>query len=388
MNFELINAVQIQDAPYIFDITLNSDNSHAGLSLSSDKVAIHDIHSLQEVAAITDHTSTISSIEFSTVSPFLIHTASLDKRMCMWDVRSPSVPSFMISAQDEVTATAAGLDDSLLAAGVGPDIYFYDIRSCGRPLGVYSDCHTDTVCKLRFHPSTPSLLLSGGEDGLLCTFNTGAAAQDDAVVSIMNTECAVRETGFFGCSPGGGVATQRQQQALEGVFSLSTIETASFWHYSSAQRIGHFPAIRSGVGADYLVNCWHEDSAVFMLAGTNEGGGIICEVSPSSVAVVGGLNSPDGHADTIRCAAYIGQQAGGRTRRFLLSGGEDGRLCLWRGDCEADPTTMGEGVVSPATAGKSSGGSGGSGGSHRSRGGGGGAASQRNKSKNIRYAPY
>lgn len=177
MNFELINSFDIEDAPYIFDITLNSDHSHAGVSLSSNKISIHDMQSLQEVISITEHSTTISSIEFSKISPFLIHTASLDRKMCMWDVRSPSAPAFMISAQDEVTATAAGLEDSLLAAGVGPDIYFYDIRSCGRPLGIYSDCHTDTVCTLKFHPSTPSVLLSGGEDGLLCTFNTGAAAQ-------------------------------------------------------------------------------------------------------------------------------------------------------------------------------------------------------------------
>lgn len=204
-------------------------------------------------------------------------------------------------------------------------------------------------------------------------------------MSIMNTECAVRETGFFGCAPGAcGPTGQRQQQALEGVFCLSTVETASFWHYSSAQRIGYFPSIRSGVSADYLVTCWHEDSGVFLLAGNNEGGGIVCEVNPSSVAVVGALTAEGGHTDTIRCATAIVEHGpDGHSRRFLLSGGEDGRLCMWKNDSEAAELT----ATSSTSAGYSS--------SSRSSGGipriarsGGGATTHRNRSKNIRYAPY
>lgn len=177
MNFELVDAIDIEGSPYVFDISINCESSLAAASLSSNKVMIHDMESLQQTQTIHSHTDTVTSVDFLKRSPYLVHTSSVDKRMCIWDIRSPGNPTFMISAQDEVTSAAVGIDDTLFTAGVGPEIYFYDIRSCGRPLGVYSDCHTDTVTKLRFHPNLPAVLLSGAEDGLLCTFNTAAAAQ-------------------------------------------------------------------------------------------------------------------------------------------------------------------------------------------------------------------
>lgn len=177
MALSLINVIEIESSPYLFDISLSCDTTHAGISQSDNKVSIRNVETFSEVITIADHTDTITSVEYSKTSPQMIHTASMDRRMCIWDTRSPSVPAFMIAAQGEVTATAMGLDDSLLASGVGADICFYDVRSGGRPLGMYSDCHTDIVCSLAFHPTTSSLLQSGGEDGLVCIFNTAAAAQ-------------------------------------------------------------------------------------------------------------------------------------------------------------------------------------------------------------------
>ena len=38
-----------------------------------------------------------------------------------------------------------------------------------------------------------------------------------------------------------------------GLFSLSTTETASFWHGPSAQRLCFYPTLRESLAADYLV---------------------------------------------------------------------------------------------------------------------------------------
>ena len=211
--------------------------------------------------------------------------------------------------------------------------------------------------------------------------------QDEAVVSIVNTECAVREAGFFGCSPanrrgGGGTQSQRQPCPMEGVYCFSTIETASFWHYSSAQRVGHFPALRAGLGVDYLVSCWHEEESgeVYILGGNNSGEGLICEVTPSSVRPIGSLAG--GHSDILRCAVTVPRADG--KQKALLSGGEDGRLCMWkdRGCSFGSGDRSEDGMSAPPIARADRTGPSGS----QSRGGA--AATQRNKSKNIRYTPF
>lgn len=59
------------------------------------------------------------------------------------------------------------------------------------------------------------------------------------------------------------------------MYCLSSIETASVWHIPSAQRIGLFGDIRERLGLDYLVECWELAGSLCLLAGTNDGKGLI-----------------------------------------------------------------------------------------------------------------
>jgi hypothetical protein len=147
--------------------------------------------------------------------------------------------------------------------------------------------------------------------------------QEDAVLSICNTECPVRQIGFFG-------------NGLEGVFSLSTVETASCWHFPSSQRIGEFSTIREDFGVDYLVDCWGSDSdpnGLFMAIGSHDGEMKVCSVDPSGlipqyVLPASSATNPNGHSDTIRACKKIHSAANGCD--ILLSAGEDGKICMWR----------------------------------------------------------
>ncbi len=120
-------------------------------------------------------------------------------------------------------------------------INFFDARKpSGGALGQYADAHTDLVtkvnteregegaggrlllarlpthpfshprssflpptpvppCQVLFHPSQPAVLASGSEDGLVCLYDTGKArADEEALGTILNAECAVRDLAFFG----------------------------------------------------------------------------------------------------------------------------------------------------------------------------------------------
>ena len=60
-----------------------------------------------------------------------------------------------------------------------------------------------------------------------------------------------------------------------GVYSLSSVETASVWHIPSAQRVGQFGDIRERMGVDYLVDCWDFPGTLCLLAGTYGGRGLL-----------------------------------------------------------------------------------------------------------------
>jgi hypothetical protein len=269
-----------------------------------------------------------------------------------------------IRHEDEVTAISVGISDTLLATGSGPVISFHDIRMVAsngnnnsslpnetKKLGEYADVHTDAVTQLRFSKANPSILASGSEDGLICVYDTASSGADSAVLSIFNTECPVRRIGFFGGSE-------------EALYCLSSVETASFWHIPSAQRVGHFSTVREALGVDYLVDCMYdaECDALMMVAGDYSGRGLLAIVEPtqiqpfavfgnsagaaaataaasSSSAAAGATGNRSGHSAMLRCAAKLNATGGDvitlpngsrvNSARFL-TGGEDACICSWR----------------------------------------------------------
>jgi WD40 repeat protein len=339
---------------YIFDIDVNVPLTEILISDSSNSLSLINLHTFQcSHQFLSCHNDTITSIQFSLTDPNVIHSSSLDQTVSFWDIRQNCL-NFKLKFQHEIYSTSLGLNDHLLAVGVSNEIHFYDLRNCGRPLGIYSDCHTDIVTKLAFHPTNPSIILSSGEDGLICCFNTAVPPQHDAVISIMNTECSIRDFGYFGSNDG-----------FEGIYAISTIETLSLWHYPSAQRLSSYPNIRTGVGSDYLVDCWYqsavgasgETDTLYLLSGSHSGEGFVHEITPSSIEPRGALESTPvpsssacdinssssspqsvGHNDTIRCVYPLGfhspktislQNHSSPLTCGLLTGGEDGALCLW-----------------------------------------------------------
>jgi hypothetical protein len=159
-----------------------------------------------------------------------------------------------------------------------------------------------------------------------CLFNDAFyifISQEDAVVSICNTEAPVRQLGFFG-------------SGQEGIYGISTVETVSCWHFPSSQRIGVFSSIREDFSADYVVDCWGgktDSNELFMAIGTHSGQAQICSVDPSGLSPLWTLASssdsdPRGHSDTIRCCKKIDNVLNGAD--MLLTAGEDSKICMWQ----------------------------------------------------------
>jgi WD repeat-containing protein 89 len=304
---------------YVFDVDCVSDKSAIVASSSDNCLSLYDTESLIQIRRIHAHSQMINGFNLSKSGPYSIYSASNDHHINCWDLRSSGdTPVIKIKLPDEVTALSVGMADTLLAAGCSSSVSFHDLRIGSKKsnkLGEYSDVHTDTVTQLKFSTANAHILASGAEDGLIGLYNTSTADGDDAVSSILNTECPVRRIGYFGNND-------------EAMYCLSTTETASFWHCSTAQRVGDFPDIRAQLEADYLVDCMYDGTGdtLTVLAGSYGGSAKIAVVEPTALRVIGQLTS-EGHRATIRCSKNYTSNSLGMMR--IVTGGEDSRLCSW-----------------------------------------------------------
>ena len=64
--------------------------------------------------------------------------------------------------------------------------------------GSYTESHTQPVTQLRWHPKFKDHLLSSGDDGVVCVFNTRVPGEADALTTVIAAESAVHTFGFFG----------------------------------------------------------------------------------------------------------------------------------------------------------------------------------------------
>ncbi len=313
------------EADYVFDIQGNCDNTAVVASLSSMSLSAFDIATMKCVAKLDGaHSDRINGIEFFRTNPSILVTTSDDESVRIWDLRAAggvtAQPVLNIRTSGEVMDVSVGPNDAMLACAIGNGVSFYDIRqnttgsSPGSCLGDYSDVNTDFLTQVKFHPLRPSELVTAGEDGLISVFNTNVGSGEEAVTSMFNTGCPVQRFGFFGHN-------------LEGIYSLSSIETASMWHAPSAQRIGHFPSIRDDMGIDYLVDCMYcpENDSLTLVGGTHAGVGHCMAVTPTALNITSTLNG--GHNSTMRSVLCLNKGSGGVTS--FLTAGEDSKLCKW-----------------------------------------------------------
>jgi WD40 repeat protein len=237
---------------------------------------------------------------------------------------------------------------SLLAAGVGDQVLFWDRRAGGKPAGSFGDTHAGDVTQVRFHPGRANALVSASDDGLLAVFDAGAGLdEDEGFRAGLNIDTAPVRLGFYG--PGGAK-----------LWCCTSTETLHLWEWAAACDddspggngvLGEALAARQclaaaaalsagpaaaalGAGVDYLIGCEYNADAdrLCLAAGTSEGtAGIFPVVEPRAGTPAGGLafGTPvatllGGHVEVVRSVLWPGAAG-----EMCLSGGEDARICLW-----------------------------------------------------------
>lgn len=294
----------------------SATGSKLAVSSSDRMLRLLDSSTLQIVTTFHGHKDTINALVSSKQSDSIYYSSSADKCVAVWDQRASSTPICRLRLDDDVMSVAVNGQDGLLAAACGEEIVFFDIRklasTAGAPkLGTYDDLHSNLVTNLLFSAEQEHLLISGGEDGLVCVCDTSIGEAEEAVSTVLNTDCAVRRIGLFG-PPG----------SREGIFCLSTVECASFWHFPSAQRIAQCPGLREEHNVDYLVDCMADGASLRLLSGRYDGAASLLSVEPSGCSHL--ANMEQGHSDVVRCCAFLPQ------REIMYTGGEDGQVIAWQ----------------------------------------------------------
>lgn len=304
-------AIDDRNIEYFFDMQLNMNSKKIFASMSDNHIYIIDHDNLSVLRRFKSHLDRINCIEASSYSPDILLSGADDNFAKIWDIRTEN-PVMSIGLEDNVTGLSLGVEGNLLAVGFGSSLDFFDIRSVSSNksncLGTYSDIHTDLITQVKFHKNNDALVISAAEDGLICIMDTSVRAGEEAVVSILNTECPVRKFGFFGCDN-------------DGLYCLSNVETLSLWHYPSAQRIYNLSTIREDFQVDYLVDCFCDTDNVNLVAGCYNGDGVVLSVQPNGLKVASSLMK--GHQSQIRCIC---------NDNHLYSGDENSTICMWKLD--------------------------------------------------------
>ncbi|EPQ30929.1 uncharacterized protein PFL1_01827 [Pseudozyma flocculosa PF-1] len=358
-------------------LTLVDKATHSVLHHAS----LADAHRITQLHALTPGglgSTFIASSTAGTVSSF--------------DVRSPSAltqPTLVLrgprgAPYHSVAASPHATNPHLVAAGtelVGVDAHvdIYDVRSPAAPLFRYTESHSDDVTSLRFHPSPhhADILVTGSTDGLVCAIDTTVDNEDDAVIAVGNTASSVARSGWGGGGSqvwGKPAATAQadvdmtadvdddddlnQQEAdarrkgLGSVWAVGDMQTLSVWDADKFDPLLDPVDVRSSTclrpawTTDYIIDAHctsHLASSassatggVTLYVGTTEGSFSILTASPEGAggwrmealfpqAAAGAVGAAaGGHSDIVRCVDYD------PASRILYSGGEDGRLCMWR----------------------------------------------------------
>lgn len=284
-------------------------NPYIGCALSNNEIQIYDPQRLHNTMTYKNvHGGNGIITDLVRASPYqhqqfqnILLSSGTDGKICVIDLRSQQSPSNSSQAiiqgclprsGEQALSVSLGYDGYLAAvASNQAAIHFFDLRQSNQVVGSYINSHTNNeITKVRFQqPSvnafttntnnasstttTSPWLVSAGEDGLACIFDTSQPTEEAALKSILNVESPIRQIGFFGPN-------------LEGIYCLTGSETISLWSWDTAQCIMTDHNIRSTLGGvDYLVNAWWDcgKQELQLIAGCSNGDTCLTTLDPRTL---------------------------------------------------------------------------------------------------------
>ena len=311
---------------------------------------------------------------------------SVSGYVAVWDARAPTMePQMRLTGPSKSPYLSVASNGMYVATGTelkGSDamIDVWDLRQTSTPVHTYSEVHSDDITSLVFHPDRSqhaNILLSGGMDGLICATDTSIKTEEDAVVSVGNTNASLARVGwaayptsycFTPSVPVTDVDMDDHDQQLVNnerwhhlgpVYAISNMQTLSLWDADKFDCIKEGVEVRKPTSfrppwvTDYVIDACAsgplsqrpaQGPSMHMYMGDQEGGmalvsaeaqdhdGIVMEWTMHA-RLPSTENHPKAHADIVRCVEWD------EASRRLYTGGEDGRLLAWSFETSDSPVT-------------------------------------------------
>eukprot|EP01064_Diplonema_japonicum_P003713 TRINITY_DN12409_c4_g1_i1.p1 TRINITY_DN12409_c4_g1~~TRINITY_DN12409_c4_g1_i1.p1 ORF type:complete len:362 (+),score=62.05 TRINITY_DN12409_c4_g1_i1:78-1163(+) len=293
-----------EEGSYLLDGAVGGDLVAASNSLKTVKLYTTD--SLQFTGELKGHRDAVKDLRFSKVSNGSMAMTVGERSVVRWDTRSMKGEPLKVPIHGDVNSGDISCDGAMMAFGNGNDVVVYDVRNLSSPLINLDGFHTDLITRVRFHESSPSILTTGSEDGLIIVIDPKAGNEDDATTWIFNVNNPIStltyngsniiattttESVFMGdLNTGSTVLTQERPD--EWLYVIGPVQDKMMWGVKGEENESRYGEI--------------------LTAPIGE------SVSPESWPVIKG-----GHEDLVRFAHYH------PVNSTLYTGGEDGFLCAW-----------------------------------------------------------
>ncbi|KAL0949042.1 hypothetical protein HGRIS_009135 [Hohenbuehelia grisea] len=323
----------LTDTSYVISIASLASSFAAAASAPDNRIHLFDKSNLRPLRTFQGHATSITSMR--AVDAQRLISSGKDGRVVVWDDRKPDGVGAQFSAGRSLLCCDVSPDATAIAAGSdleGEDavIFYWDTRQNSVPIRTHSSTHSDDVTVVRFHPtqnsSDPRLLLSASSDGLLSISNVDEDDEDEAVLHVANWGCSIAQAGWI---------PSRNGRNGPSVWASSDMETFSTWsneldslHSTDIREPAIHGAKRTWV-TDYLVGCvpasgdCGDEMSLGIYLGSNEGDVALTTCNTQSPDWTLRRLWTHGHAGVVRSVLYDDE------RHVLLTGGEDGKLCLW-----------------------------------------------------------
>ncbi|XP_054707384.1 WD repeat-containing protein 89-like [Uloborus diversus] len=303
-----------KEGTYVLHCAVNSENEHA-VALSNNLIKVQG----KNVLNLTGHQKTITGLKFSSGSPNLLLSSSLDGNVNAWDIRDQNglVLTFTENSDGDLKPFSSfdfNSDERILCGGtelVREDAFliFWDVRST-KCLGGYWNSHTDDITQVCFHPFHTSSMATASLDGLINVFNLEEQCEDDALLYTSNAETSISRLCWI----------------TDHLSCTTTTEEYQLWSENEASP--SFSVCKDDFSSqtkcktDYFIDTFNIGETNYLATGTNEGTVNIWQNVGSGVKPF--LTLANGHTDVVRTIAYS------HKGHCVITGGEDSVVCHWR----------------------------------------------------------
>lgn len=202
-----------QPDTYLYKLAQATDNANLFATIGSDDALRLFDPSLRSLSTFSKCHTGLSTLISLPGQPSTFVTAGRDGLIKVWDARQPTSirkPALQLAEPSArpISALTASAQGPLLAAGTESNkeglgdvsVLVFDLRNASpssAPLRNYAESHTDSITQLAFHPTQPSVLLSGSTDGLVSLFDVTQGDEEEALQRVLNPRSAVHCSGFL-----------------------------------------------------------------------------------------------------------------------------------------------------------------------------------------------